>query len=125
MQLIENLKLEDKWIISKLNKVIRDVTKYMDKYEFNNVGSQLYSFIWNDFCDTYIEFAKFSLDSNGNLVVNTITCNQINSESTNANPQINTSDICNLIYPVGSLYLTVQNVSPQNLFGGAHFYLKK
>ena len=44
--------------------MIRDVTKYMDKYEFNNVGSILYSFIWNDFCDTYIEFAKFSLDSN-------------------------------------------------------------
>jgi len=59
----KNLKKEDEWIISKLNKVIKEVTKFMDKYEFNNVGSSLYSFIWNDFCDTYIEFAKFSLDS--------------------------------------------------------------
>ncbi|MBQ8472437.1 MAG: valine--tRNA ligase [Bacilli bacterium] len=61
---LENLKKEDKWIISKLNKVIKDVIKYMDKYEFNNVASILYSFIWDDFCDTYIEFAKFSLNEN-------------------------------------------------------------
>ena len=59
---LKELKKEDKWIITKLNKVIKDVTKFMDKYEFNNVASILYSFIWNDFCDTYIEFAKFSLD---------------------------------------------------------------
>ena len=58
------LNMEDKWIISKLNKVIKDVIKYMDKYEFNNVASILYSFIWDDFCDTYIEFAKFSLNEN-------------------------------------------------------------
>ena len=36
----------------------------MEHYEFNNVGSQIYSFIWNDFCDNYIEFAKFSIESN-------------------------------------------------------------
>ena len=34
----------------------------MEKYEFNNVGSSLYSFIWDDFCDNYIEFAKYKLD---------------------------------------------------------------
>ena len=34
----------------------------MEKYEFNNVSSLLYSFIWNDFCDNYIELSKFSLD---------------------------------------------------------------
>ncbi len=61
---LKDLSKEDKWIISKLNKVIKEVTKYMDKYEFNNASSNLYSFIWNDFCDTYIEFAKFSLDKN-------------------------------------------------------------
>ena len=61
---LESLKKEDKWIISKLNKVIKDVIKYMDKYEFNNVASLLYNFIWDDFCDTYIEFAKFSLSEN-------------------------------------------------------------
>ncbi len=53
---------KDKWILNKLNKVIDKVTKSMDKYEFNNVGSILYSFIWDDFCDSYIEMCKFSLE---------------------------------------------------------------
>ena len=59
---IENLTEEDKWILTKLNLTIKNVTKAMERYEFNNVGTELYSFIWNDFCDNYIEFAKFSLD---------------------------------------------------------------
>ncbi len=57
---LENLKDIDKWIISKLNTTIKEVTNSMEKYEFNNVGSSLYSFIWNDFCDSYIELSKFS-----------------------------------------------------------------
>ena len=68
---IENLKgydfsdldVQDKWILSKLNKVISKVTKNMESYEFNNAGGELYSFIWSDFCDSYIEMSKFSLDS--------------------------------------------------------------
>ena len=59
---LENLKEEDKWILTKLNNLIKVVTKRMDKYEFNIVGSELYTFIWNIFCDNYIEFAKFSLN---------------------------------------------------------------
>ena len=59
---LENLKEEDKWILTKLNNLIKVVTKRMDKYEFNIVGSELYTFIWNAFCDNYIEFAKFSLN---------------------------------------------------------------
>ena len=53
---------KDKWILSKLNKVIASVTDSMEKYEFNNAGSELYSFIWENFCDSYIEMSKFSLD---------------------------------------------------------------
>ena len=49
-----NLKTEDKWILTKLNNTIKSVTKNMEHYEFNNVGSQIYSFVWNDFCDNYI-----------------------------------------------------------------------
>ncbi len=64
---LTNLKPEDKWIITRLNKTIRDVIKYMDKYEFNNVNSILYNFIWSDFCDTYIEVAKFSLTASSTL----------------------------------------------------------
>lgn len=59
-----DLKEEDKWILTKLNNTIKSVTKNMEHYELNNVGSQIYSFIWNDFCDNYIEFAKFSIESN-------------------------------------------------------------
>ena len=59
---LDNLKDIDKWIITKLNITINEVRQNMDKYEFNNVGSTLYSFIWDDFCDNYIEMAKFSLN---------------------------------------------------------------
>lgn len=58
-----NLGVQDKWILSKLNKVISKVTKNMESYEFNNAGGELYSFIWSDFCDSYIEMSKFSLDN--------------------------------------------------------------
>ena len=59
---LDNLNDADKWILTKLNKTIKDVIKYMDKFEFNTVGSILYSFIWDDFCDNYIEMAKFNIN---------------------------------------------------------------
>ena len=61
---LNNLSKEDKWILSKLQKTIKNVRKYMDKYEFQNVGTILYDFIWSDFCDSYIEFSKFNMDKN-------------------------------------------------------------
>ena len=57
---LENLDIHDKWILTKYENTIKSVTKYMDKYEFNNVANALYSFIWDDFCDNYIEMSKFS-----------------------------------------------------------------
>ena len=60
---LTDLSKEDKWILSKLQKTIKDVRKYMDKYEFQNVGTILYDFIWSDFCDSYIEFSKFNMDN--------------------------------------------------------------
>ncbi len=71
-----NLDNKDKWILSKLNKVIVKVTKSMEKYEFNNAGSMLYDFIWSDFCDSYIEMCKFSLDnlSTKSTLCYVITC---------------------------------------------------
>ena len=59
----DNLKMEDKWILTSLNNTIKSVTKNMEQYDFNNVGTEIYSFVWNDFCDNYIEFAKFSLEN--------------------------------------------------------------
>ena len=55
---LENLNICDKWILSRLNKKIKKVRKHMDRYEFNVVGSELYSFIWDEFCDWYIELLK-------------------------------------------------------------------
>ena len=55
---LDTLSLSDKWILTKLNNTIQNVRTSMDKYDFNIVGSTLYSFIWNDFCDKYIELYK-------------------------------------------------------------------
>jgi len=56
----DNLSVSDKWILNKLNKTIKVVRKHMDKYEFNVVGTELHRFIWNDFCDWYIELSKIN-----------------------------------------------------------------
>lgn len=60
---LSNLTSSDKWILTKLNKTIKSVRKNMDKYDFNVVGNELYKFIWEDFCDTYIEYSKVSSDN--------------------------------------------------------------
>ncbi|MFS0822521.1 valine--tRNA ligase [Bacillus sp. 1P02SD] len=51
----------DKWILTRLNETIASVTNLADKYEFGEVGRVLYNFIWDDFCDWYIEMAKLPL----------------------------------------------------------------
>ncbi len=48
----------DKWIISKLNKTVKDVTINMEKFEMGVALANLYDFVWNDFCDWYIELTK-------------------------------------------------------------------
>ena len=61
---LENLNLTDKWILAKYQKTVKEVTKYMDKYEFNNAANTIYGFTWSNFCDNYIEMAKFSIKDN-------------------------------------------------------------
>ena len=56
-----DLALPDKWILTRLNETIEHVTMNTDKYEFGEAGRYLYNFIWDDFCDWYIEMAKLSL----------------------------------------------------------------
>ncbi|WP_061810214.1 valine--tRNA ligase [Rossellomorea vietnamensis] len=51
----------DKWILTRLNETIETVTRLADRYEFGEVGRLLYNFIWDDFCDWYIEMAKLPL----------------------------------------------------------------
>ena len=60
---LDNLKSEDKWILTKYNKVIKNVIKHMDKYDFNIVGTELYNFIYDDFCSNYIEMAKYTIEN--------------------------------------------------------------
>ncbi len=58
----ENLAIEDKWIISLYNKLVRDVTESLDKFELGLAVQKLYDFIWDIFCDWYIELAKIRLN---------------------------------------------------------------
>ena len=54
----DKLALEDKWILSKLNKLIAEVTANLDKFELGIAVSKLYGFFWDDYCDWYIELVK-------------------------------------------------------------------
>jgi len=54
----DKLALEDKWILSKLNKLISEVTANLDKFELGIAVSKLYGFFWDDYCDWYIELVK-------------------------------------------------------------------
>ena len=60
---LDNLSISDKWILNKLNNLTKLVRKHMEKYEFNVVGAELYSFIWDNFCDWYIELAKHNMNN--------------------------------------------------------------
>ena len=57
----QNLQIEDKWIISKYNRLVADVTDNLEKFELGLAVSKLYDFIWDVFCDWYIEIAKVRL----------------------------------------------------------------
>ncbi len=54
----KDMRLEDKWILSKLNTLTREVTDNLEKYELGVALAKLYDFIWNNFCDWYIEVLK-------------------------------------------------------------------
>ena len=58
----ENLELEDKWVLSKFNNVVKEVTENLDKYEIGLAVSKLYDFIWDVYCDWYIELTKVRLN---------------------------------------------------------------
>ena len=62
----ENLKLEDKWIINKLQKLIIEVTNNIENYDLGVALDKILAFIWNEFCDCYIEIVKTRLYSENN-----------------------------------------------------------
>ena len=55
------LKPADRWILAKVNRLAKDVTENMDKYELGIAVQKVYDFIWDEFCDWYVELAKFRI----------------------------------------------------------------
>jgi len=53
-----DLDLSDKWILSRLSKMVRDYNAQLERFHFNEAAKVLYEFTWNDFCDWYVEIAK-------------------------------------------------------------------
>ena len=60
-----NLAIEDKWILSRFNTLTKEVTDNLDKFELGIAVQKLYDFIWDLFCDWYIEIAKLRLQAGG------------------------------------------------------------
>src|SRR5262249_50911144 len=60
----ENLPTEDRWILSRLATVTRQVTVYLDGYHYSDVSRALYEFTWSEFCDWYLEMSKGRLRDN-------------------------------------------------------------
>ena len=58
VKLPEKLELEDKWVLSRLNTLIKEVTENMDAYELGVASAKVYDFIWDTYCDWYIELTK-------------------------------------------------------------------
>ena len=65
----EKLSLSDKWILTEKNKLIKNVTRNMNNYNFHNAGNQIYDFTWTKFCDWYIELSKNDMNENTKIVL--------------------------------------------------------
>ena len=67
---LEYLKIEDKWIINKFDRLVLEVTNNIEKYDLGIALDKIYSFIWNEYCDWYIEIVKTRIYSNDEKVKN-------------------------------------------------------
>jgi len=70
IELPDKLELEDKWILSKLNRLAGEVCENLEKYELGVAASKIYDFIWDSYCDWYIELTKPRLQGGGDGAVN-------------------------------------------------------
>jgi valyl-tRNA synthetase len=57
----KHIDFTDKWIMSRFNKTIKEVNEALDKFEVNAASKMIYSYVWNDFCDWYVELSKTRL----------------------------------------------------------------
>lgn len=60
----EKLSTIDKWMISRMNQVIKESTEAMEKFEFHVVMNRMHNFFWKDFCDNYLEYVKHRIYGN-------------------------------------------------------------
>ncbi|MGB9812570.1 MAG: valine--tRNA ligase [Thermovenabulum sp.] len=67
---VEKLSLKDRWILSRLNNVIEEVTEFLEKFEIGIAASKIYDFFWSEFCDWYIEMAKIDLNKEDEEIKN-------------------------------------------------------
>ena len=77
VQLPEKLELEDKWVLSRLNTLIREVTDNLEAYELGVASAKIYDFIWDTYCDWYIELTKTRLngeDEHAKLAAENVLC---------------------------------------------------
>lgn len=63
------LSISDKWILNKYEHLIEKVRHHMETYEFHVVGTEIYNFVWNDFCDWYIELSKIDMNETSKKVL--------------------------------------------------------
>jgi valyl-tRNA synthetase len=59
--------LSDRWILSRFNTTVRDVTLALENFRFNDAAKMLYDFVWHDYCDWYVEFIKNRLNETGDV----------------------------------------------------------
>ena len=74
---MDELEIEDKWVLSKLNTLIKEVTENMDAYELGVASAKVYDFIWDTYCDWYIELTKTRLngtDEDAKLTAQNVLC---------------------------------------------------
>jgi len=74
VRLPEKLELEDKWVLSKLNTLVREVTENMDAYELGVASAKVYDFIWDTYCDWYIELTKERMHGAGAEGAQNVLC---------------------------------------------------
>ena len=74
VKLPEKLELEDKWVLSRLNTLIREVTENLDAYELGVASAKVYDFIWDTYCDWYIELTKSRMQGEGAENAQNVLC---------------------------------------------------
>ncbi|MCI8943972.1 MAG: valine--tRNA ligase [Oscillospiraceae bacterium] len=74
VKLPEKLELEDKWVLSRLNGLIREVTENLDAYELGVASAKVYDFIWDTYCDWYIELTKSRMQGEGAENAQNVLC---------------------------------------------------